>query len=79
MPSLTRPAVRRLASVLAATALLTGGIVAGTGTAAAALPATDVCGPAGLPGCSPAPSGSVGVNIYNMLIGTLFDLHSHGS
>ncbi|SDD89991.1 hypothetical protein [Rhodococcus tukisamuensis] len=43
MSSPTRPAVRRLASVLAATALLTGGIVAGAGTAAASLPVTDDC------------------------------------
>ncbi|SDD89797.1 hypothetical protein [Rhodococcus tukisamuensis] len=47
MSSPTRPAVRRLASALAATALLTGGIVAGTGTAAASLPVTDVCGGGG--------------------------------
>jgi hypothetical protein len=53
MSPLTRPAVRRLASVLAATALLTGGIIAGTGTAAASLPVTNVCGPPGQFGCPP--------------------------
>lgn len=39
--ALTRPAVGRLASAIA---LLTGGLVAGTGTAAADTPVTDVCG-----------------------------------
>ncbi|SDD89926.1 hypothetical protein [Rhodococcus tukisamuensis] len=61
MPSPTRPAVRRLASALAATALLTGGIAAGTGTAAAGLPVTDVCG--GPPPCVQPPTGSAAVGM----------------